>query len=124
MSDTDESTGGGGGGLPDLLGIAVARWRLIAAFSLGFLVVAVVGTLLRQPVYEATAFLEVEDEGEMATIQDRLKFPSLYRKACESDDAAHHLANRVRVRSSRGSRGFCAHPSSASICGPGHLPAS
>jgi len=91
-------------GLPDLFQVAVRQWRLIAGCAFAFLVAAIIGTVVRQPTYEATAYLEAADESDIATIQDRLRFPSLYQRIYEDPGAAQALANRVRVGAGRDSR--------------------
>lgn len=101
---TSKTQAGGDPGLPDLFQVAAKQWRLISGFALAFLIIAVIGTVVRQPTYEATAYLEVADEADIATIQDRLRFPLLYQGIDEDPGAAQALANRVRVRASRGSR--------------------
>ncbi len=87
--------------LPDLCRVAVARFRLIALTAIAFAALAVVITSIRGRVHEATAFLEIDDPAEVTTIEEKLRFPSLYRRVTEN---AADLQQRTRVKARRGSR--------------------
>lgn len=63
---------------------------LIAGAALG-LVGAVGWTLMSGPRYEATAYIETASEAGLPTLEEKLRFPSLYRQVTESDDAARDL---------------------------------
>lgn len=110
MSAGDESPNpqaadAGGCELPDFIRLARARIRLIALCAIGFAVVAVVVTTLRGPRYESSAFLEIEHLDEVPTIEEKLRFPSLYRAVSEDDAAAaRSLRQRTRIKAARGSR--------------------
>lgn len=110
MSAGDESPNpqapdAGGCELPDFFRLAAARIRLIALCAIGFAIVAVVVTTLRGPRYESSAFLEVDHLDEVPTIEEKLRFPSLYRAVTEDDAAtARSLRQRTRIKAARGSR--------------------
>lgn len=87
--------------LPDLCRVAIARFRLIAVTAVAFTALAVAITTIQGRAYEATAFLEIDDPAETATVEEKLRFPSLYRQVTEDADA---LQQRTRVKARRGSR--------------------
>lgn len=90
--------------LPDLACLATSRFRLIGFTGLAFLILAAIATSIKGPTFEATAFLEIQDAAEIPTIEEKLRFPSLYRSLTESDDAARDLAQRTVVKNRRGSQ--------------------
>ncbi|MCB1229926.1 MAG: hypothetical protein KDN19_06655 [Verrucomicrobiae bacterium] len=91
--------------LPDLCRLAMARLRLILLTAIAFAAVAVIVTTVRGPEYAASAYLEVDDLAEVPTIEEKLRFPSLYLEASGNDaEAARDLRQRTRVKAARGSR--------------------
>ncbi len=93
------------GDLPDLCRLAMARFRLIALTAIAFVAVAVIVTTVRGPRYEATAFLEIDHLDEVPTVEEKLRFPSLYLRVAGNDaEAARTLRQRTRVKAARGSR--------------------
>jgi len=81
-----------------------AGFGTIALVSVVFLVAAVVWVSIRGPVYEATAYAEVDAAADIATIEQKLRFPSLYAKVTDSAEAARDLAQRTRVKALRDSQ--------------------
>lgn len=91
--------------IPGLLHLARGNVRLIVGGAIIFFIVAVCWTSFRGPVYEATAFLEVDDSREVGTIAQKLRFPSVARLAAGDDEKkARSLARRTRVKVVRDSR--------------------
>ncbi len=78
--------------------------RTIVIVALIFLVAAIVWTSIRGPVYEATAYAEVAAPADIATIEQKLRFPTLYKKAAGSEEDARDLAQRTQVKTVRNSR--------------------
>jgi len=78
--------------------------RTIVIVALIFLAVAFAWTSIRGPVYEATAFAEVNASADLATIEQKLRFPSLYEKVAGPGESAVDLAQRSRVKNPRNSR--------------------
>ena len=76
----------------------------IAVVTLLFLGAAIAWVTVRGPVYEATAFAEVDAPADLVTIEQKLRFPSLYKKVAGSAEAARKLAERSRVKNLRNSR--------------------
>ena len=62
------------------------------------------GSLIMGPRYEATAFLEFSESSDLATAEAQLSFPSLFRVAAGSDEAAADLSHRSRAKVRKGSR--------------------
>lgn len=83
---------------------AVVTLRRLVLGAIAGLIIAAVATLLLGPTYEATAYLEAAPATALPTLEEKLRFPSLYRAAAESDEAARDLAQRTRVRVRRGSQ--------------------
>lgn len=75
---------------------------LLGAFA--GLILALAASLILGPTYEATAFLEAAPVSALPTLEEKLRFPSLYRAATDSADAARDLARRTRIRVRRGSQ--------------------
>lgn len=91
--------------LLDLCRLAAARVRFIALTAIAFAAVAIIATTVRGPQYAATAFLEVDDLGEVPTIEEKLRFPSLYLEASGNHaEAARDLRQRTLIKAARGSR--------------------
>lgn len=91
--------------IPGLLHLVRGNIRLIAGCAIVFLIAAVGWTSYRGPVYQATAFLEVDDPREVATIAQKLRFPSVALQAAGDDETkARSLGRRSRVKVVRDSR--------------------
>jgi uncharacterized protein involved in exopolysaccharide biosynthesis len=88
-----------------LLDLVRENIMVIACCAMAFFAAAVGWTSIRGPVYEATAFLEVDDSSEVATFAQKLRFPSVYLLASEKHEKeARSLQRRTHVKVIRGSR--------------------
>lgn len=101
MSSPESTPSGCCAGLP---GMASGQRRCLVIGAAVGLAAALIGTTILGPTYEATAFLEAADDSDLTTVEEKLRFPSLYREITENDEAARDLARRSRAKIRRGSR--------------------